>query len=75
MVDELNRLLYQRKREITALNALFQTHLRQDEAAREAYDNLKSSLASFDTEFDGLATIAGMTEPDVQDILNERAHD
>lgn len=58
LVDELNAAVEQRKREINALNKLFQTHLRQDQTATDAYSLLKESLASFTSELDGLAAMA-----------------
>jgi DNA-binding NtrC family response regulator len=60
LVDQLNVAVEQRKRELDALNRLFQTHLRQDQTATNAYSRLKESLTLFTSELDGLAEIAGV---------------
>jgi DNA-binding NtrC family response regulator len=60
LVEELGARQEQRKRELDALNRMFQTHLGQAESSREAYDRLKRSLASFSSELEELAAMVGV---------------
>tara|TARA_Y100000310_G_C20233421_1_gene601323 strand:- start:235 stop:588 length:354 start_codon:yes stop_codon:yes gene_type:complete len=60
MVDELNSVLVHRKRGLLALNRLFQSPVGQSETARDAYTRLRESLATFSSELEGLATLAGV---------------
>ncbi len=60
IIDQLNALLEQRKRELSALNRLFQSHMQQTRSAQAEYDQLKKTLASFSTQLEGLATVVGV---------------
>jgi DNA-binding NtrC family response regulator len=62
MVDKLTTLVDQRQREVEALNELFQSHLREDHAAQDAYSALKESVSSFYTELDELAEDSGISD-------------
>ena len=67
IVDELNQRLEQRKRELTALNNLFQSHAGQSETTDEAYTRLQQSLVSFTSELKDLASIVGLVRSDNPD--------
>ena len=64
IVDELNQRLEQRKRELAALNNLFQSHVVQSETTHEAYSRLQQSLVSFNSELKDLASIVGLVRSD-----------
>lgn len=73
MVDELNARQEQRKRELAALNRLFQSHLGQADTAQDAYGKLKDSLTSFTSELEELATIAGIPRQEEPGVPTEYA--
>lgn len=64
MVDELNALLEQRKREVKALNNLFDSHLRQSAEAQNTYTRLQNAMADFSSELEGLAAISRIIDQD-----------
>jgi len=67
MVDELNQRLEQRKRELAALNSLFQSHVGQNETTHEAYYQLQQSMVRFNSELKDLASIVGLVRSDDPD--------
>ncbi len=62
LIGQLNSLLEQRKRDLSALNSFFQSHIGQSQAAQTEYNRLKETLASFNTELEGLATMVGVAD-------------
>ena len=69
--DELSTRQEQRKRELDALNRLLQSHLGQADNAQDAYGRLKDSLASFASELEELAMIAGIPRQEEQNAPAE----
>lgn len=64
MVDELNALLEQRKREVKALNNLFHSHILQSDGAQNTYTRLQRAMADFGSELEGLATMSKIIDQD-----------
>ena len=62
LTGQLNSLLEQRKRDLSALNSFFQSHIGQSREAQTEYNRLKETLASFSTELEGLATMVGVAD-------------
>ena len=71
LVDELNARLEQRKRELGALNKLFQSHIGQEQIAQSAFLQLQGALTHFSSELEGLATIVGVAGDDEDDTAAE----
>ena len=59
LVAKLKVTLDQRKREVSALNRLFQSHMNDTEAAQLAFDGLTDEMAVFSGELEGIAGVAG----------------
>ena len=57
----------QRQREVEALNKLFQSQIRQSEAAQDAYSQLRKTLAEFASKLEALATVPEMSSRDPDD--------
>ena len=67
LADELNTLLRERRREVEALDTLFQSEVGKSEAAQQAYSRLKESLAEFTSRLEGLVSVVGMSGKDLDD--------
>ena len=63
IVDELNARNEQRRRELAALNKLFQPHLDEGGGVGEAYRTLQETLTSFSSEVERLAELTGIASP------------
>ena len=60
LVNELNTRLEQRRREMAALNNLFQSALSQTMATAEAYASLRKALNEFTSQVDKMADLASI---------------
>ena len=70
-LEESNRRLENRVREVTALNSLFQSHIRQHTEVVEAYRELVIALQRNPVDLDAILLRARSLElPDIQAILD-----
>ena len=73
MVDKATERLEQRMRELSALNNLFQSHLRYVLGAKETYEQLQTAVSEFSGNLDTLARIAQIVEQDEQPHMMDNA--